>query len=142
MIKASSIASVSTEEVVDNTGFMGKRILVIEDNHIHRLLTEDFFNHQGYQVEGLADGGNFLSVLARFQPDLIMLDLRLPTADGFTLLEQLQQSCWHKTPVIIVSAYSFEAEKQRARRFGIRHYFTKPVSLEILGQCVALELSI
>ncbi|MDX2213202.1 MAG: response regulator [Oculatellaceae cyanobacterium bins.114] len=116
---------------------MSKRILVIEDNHIHRLLTEDFFSHKGYMVKGLADGCSFLSTLAKFQPDLIVLDLRLPVVDGFTLLEQLNQSSWRKTPVIIVSAYSFEAEKQKAKSFGVSHYFTKPVSLEVLEQCVA-----
>jgi two-component system, cell cycle response regulator DivK len=120
---------------------MKRRILMVEDNHIHRLLTQDFFTHQGYEVKGLEDGSHFLATVATFEPDLIMLDLKLPVIDGFSLLEQLHQSCWCQIPVIVVSAYSFESEKQRARKLGICHYFTKPTNLKALERCVALELS-
>lgn len=121
--------------------FMKRRILMIEDNHIHRLLTQDFFTHQGYEIKGLEDGNHFLSTLATFEPHLIMLDLKLPGVDGFSLLEQLRQSCWYEIPVIVVSAYTFEPEKQRARKLDVCHYFTKPTNLEALERCVALELS-
>lgn len=120
---------------------MKKRILLIEDNGIHRLLTEEFFEGQGYVVVGLNDGTDFFSVLSKFKPNLILLDLNLPEISGFTLLEQLQNSDWKSIPVIVVSAYAFDREKRRAKNLGIRRYFTKPINLEVLGQAVAAELS-
>jgi two-component system cell cycle response regulator DivK len=125
----------------DTLTIQGKRLLLVEDNHIHRLLTEEFFERQGYTVMGAYDATNFFSILASFEPDLIVLDLNLPEIDGFTLLEQLQQSKWHDIPIIIVSAYAFDREKQRAKQLGIRNYFTKPINLEIVSQSVQTELA-
>ncbi|HEY9624728.1 MAG TPA: response regulator [Crinalium sp.] len=120
---------------------MGKRILLVEDNDIHRLLTEEFFKHQGYAVLGLHDGNDFFSTLSTFQPDLVVLDLKLPGIDGFTLLEQLQPTEWKSVPIIVVSAYTLSSEKQRALDLGVRRYLTKPINLEVLGRFVESELS-
>jgi two-component system, cell cycle response regulator DivK len=120
---------------------MGQRILLVEDNDIHRLLTEEFFKQQGYTIFGIDDGTNFFSTVSTFQPNLVVLDLKLPVVDGFTLLEQLQQSDWNSVPVIVVSAYTLSSEKQRAFNLGVRRYLTKPISLEVLGRIVKAELS-
>jgi len=120
---------------------MKSRILLVEDNHIHRLLIQDFFEHKGYTILGLPDGRAFLEHLVSFNPDLIILDLKLPVLDGFALLNLLQQSNRKDIPVIVVSAYAFDREKQRAKQFGIRRYHTKPLNLEYLEQSVEAELS-
>lgn len=120
---------------------MGQRILLVEDNDIHRLLTEEFFKQQGYTIFGIDDGTDFFPTVSTFQPNLVVLDLKLPVVDGFTLLEQLQQSDWNSVPVIVVSAYTLSSEKQRAFNLGVRRYLTKPISLEVLGRIVKAELS-
>ncbi|MBD2120842.1 response regulator [Trichocoleus sp. FACHB-262] len=121
---------------------MSKRILLVEDNEIHRLFTQDFLESQGYQVLSLCDGIDFLETVTEFQPDLLILDLRLPQVDGFTLLQELQQSQWHALPVVVVTAYAFYREKQRALRMGVRSYLTKPVKLEAIIQAIEVELSL
>lgn len=120
---------------------MGQRILLVEDNDIHRLLTEEFFKQQGYTIFGIDDGSDFLSTFSTFQPNLVLLDLKLPIVDGFALLEQLQESPWNSIPVIVVSAYTLSSEKQRAFSLGVRRYLTKPINLEVLGRVVSAELS-
>lgn len=113
-----------------------KRILVVEDNEMHCLITQDCLEAEGHIVKSLPDGLRFWEALAEFQPDLLLLDLKLPLVDGFTLLEQLRESTWSTTPVIITSAYAFQKEKQRAMKLGIQAYLTKPIKLDVLLQAV------
>ena len=118
-----------------------KRILLVEDNDLNRQMLHDYMTFCGYQVLSLASGSGFFEALADFQPQLILLDLKLPDIDGYTLLEQLQQRTeWQHIPVIIVSAFAFKADQQRALSLGARRYFVKPVNLSNLRQAIADEL--
>ena len=120
-----------------------KRLLIVEDNNLNRLMLDDCLIFCGYQVLSLASGANFFEELASFQPHLILLDLKLPDIDGYTLLEQLQLSPqWRNIPVIIVSAFAFRADRQRAINLGACQYFIKPVNLNELRQSIAQEITI
>jgi two-component system cell cycle response regulator DivK len=121
---------------------MSKRILLVEDNEVHRLFTQDFLESQGYHVLSLRDGVYFFETVTEFQPDLLLLDLKLPQVDGFTLLQELQQSQWRALPVVVVSAYAFQQEKQKALNLGVRSYLTKPIRLEEMIQAIETELSL
>ena len=119
------------------------RILLLEDNDINRQLLSEYLIYLGYQVLGLADGCNLFQALSDFQPQLILLDLKLPGIDGYTILEQIQQSSdWHQVPVIVVSAFAFSADQQRAINLGARRYFVKPVKLPQLKQAIQEELNL
>lgn len=97
-------------------------------------MVEDFLGSKGYTLLSLADGNNFFATIDQFQPDLILLDLKLPYIDGYTLLRQLKQSQWQDLPVVVLSAYAFDHEKQKAFKLGAGQYLTKPARLEeILG---------
>ena len=118
-----------------------KRILLVEDNDLNRQMLQDYIVFCGYQVLSLPNGSGFFEALADFRPQLTLLDLKLPDIDGYTLLEQLQHSKeWRHIPVIIVSAFAFKADKQRALSLGARRYFVKPVNLNELKQAVEDEL--
>lgn len=120
-----------------------KRLLIVEDNNLNRLMLDDYLIFCGYQVLSLASGANFFEVLASFQPHLILLDLKLPDIDGYTLLEQLHLDLrWRNIPVIIVSAFAFRADRQRAINLGACQYFIKPVNLNELRQSIAQEITI
>lgn len=119
-----------------------KRLLVVEDNNLNRLMLDDYLVFCGYQVLSLACGANFFEELASFQPHLILLDLKLPDIDGYSILDGLQNdSQWQNIPVIIVSAFAFRADRQRALNLGARQYFIKPVNLGDLRQAIAQELT-
>lgn len=118
-----------------------KRILLVEDNDLNRQMLQDYIVFCGHQVRSLSSGSGFFEALADFQPHLTLLDLKLPDIDGYTLLEQLRQSTdWQHIPVIIVSAFAFKADKQRALSLGARRYFVKPVNLNDLRRAVEDEL--
>ena len=85
-----------------------KRLLIVEDNNLNRLMLNDYLIFCGYHVMSLACGANLLKEVVSFQPHLILLDLKLPDIDGYILLEQLQLNPQGRDiPVIIVSAFAF-----------------------------------
>lgn len=119
---------------------MSTRILLVEDAEANRCLFQDFLELRGYSVQSLMSGQQFFQTIASFQPSLILLDLKLPDVDGYTLLEQLQGSRYGSTPAIVVSAYSFKRERQKALSLGARAYLTKPVSPEAIVHVIDAEL--
>ncbi|MGG6265880.1 response regulator [Leptolyngbya sp. AN03gr2] len=117
------------------------RILLIEDNEPNRRLLEDYLIYQGYSVLALAVGRGFEQALTDFQPQVVLLDLKLPDIDGCDILEQMQQNPeWSRIPVIVVSARAFIADQQRALNLGARRYLVKPIRLLELQQVIREEL--
>ncbi|MCU0547742.1 MAG: response regulator [Leptolyngbya sp. Prado105] len=106
------------------------RILLIEDNEPNRRLLEDYLIYQGFEVCSLAVGTGFERALQDFNPQIVLLDLKLPDIDGYDILEQMQDSSeWREIPVVVVSARAFNADQQRALSLGARRYLVKPIRL-------------
>lgn len=127
---------------VSPAGPARKRILIVEDNSLNRQMLEDYLVFCGYCVLSLPSGDNFFEQIAAFHPHLILLDLKLPGIDGYTLLAQLKVNLnYQHIPVIIVSAYAFRVDKQRAFNLGACRYFIKPIDLTDLKTAIYDELS-
>lgn len=120
----------------------GARILVVEDNEASRQLMSDYLEYYGYRVMTLSKGSLFASAMQHFSPQLILLDLKLPDIDGYSLLQQRQWCAeWLKVPVIVVSAFAFQSDQQRALKLGACQYLVKPVSLTHLKRTIHKELT-
>jgi CheY-like chemotaxis protein len=117
------------------------RILLIEDNEASRQLMSDYLEYYGYRVLALAKGSLFAQAIVQFCPDLVLLDLKLPDVDGFTLLQQRSSDCL-KVPIVVISAFAFQADQQRALALGASQYLVKPVSLTQLKQVIRSELTL
>lgn len=119
-----------------------KKVLLIEDNDVNRMLLSDYLGYCGYNVKSLSNGTAFFSTIENFQPDLVLLDLKLPIIDGYWLLGQIQQHPdLSKIPIIIVSAFAFKDDQERAMNLGARRYFVKPVNLTALIRTIQEELA-
>jgi two-component system cell cycle response regulator DivK len=119
-----------------------RRILLIEDNDVNRMLLSDYLVYCRYYVQSLPEASNFFKTIEQFQPDLILLDLKLPDIDGYLLLEQIQQQPHtSKIPIIVVSAFAFKADQEKAIRLGARRYFVKPVNLTELVLAIEEEIA-
>lgn len=119
-----------------------RRILLIEDNDVNRILLSDYLSYCKYDVQSLREGSHFFTNIEKFKPELILLDLKLPDIDGYVLLEQVQRLPeLSKIPIIVVSAFAFKADQERAIHLGARRYFIKPVNLTALTTAIEEELS-
>ncbi len=78
------------------------RLLIVDDDEAVRQVTSETLRELGYQIETAEDGTAALEVIAAFQPDLVITDLRMPKMSGFELLEILR-SRFPQMPVIAMS---------------------------------------
>lgn len=116
---------------------LSSRILLVEDHEISRQLLSDYLSCLGYQVLAIADGKVFFWALSSFQPDLILLDLKIPHLDGYSILKELQAlPIDQQVPIIVVSAYAFKSDQQRALSLGAKKYFVKPINLSQLRDAI------
>ncbi|MBD2524336.1 response regulator [Nostoc sp. FACHB-133] len=119
-----------------------RRILLVEDHYLNRLLLSDYLSYCGYDVQSLSEGSTFFSTIDKFKPDLMLLDLKLPDIDGYSLLKQVQQKPdLSKIPIIVVSAFAFKADQELAMSLGARRYFVKPLKLKDLILTIEKELT-
>ena len=109
---------------------MKRRILVVEDDASLGRVLRDNFGYEGFDVEWAADGQAAIDKARSFAPDLIVLDLSLPDADGFDLFGVLRQS--GSTPVIVLTARAGKADKLKGLHIGADDYVTKPFDLDEL----------
>ncbi|HYX13438.1 MAG TPA: response regulator [Nostoc sp.] len=119
-----------------------RRILLVEDHYLNRLLLSDYLIYCGYDVQSLSEGSTFFSTIEKFQPDLMLLDLKLPDIDGYSLLKRVQEKPdLSKIPIIVVSAFAFKADQELALSLGARRYFVKPIKLKELIITIEEELT-
>src|ERR1700724_901993 len=114
------------------------RILCVEDDPQMRTLRVAQLKARGFQVQAVRDGAQAIDLAAIFEPQLILLDLSLPTLDGLTFLRRLRE--WSNAPVIVLSAHDEELVKIKALDQGADDYLTKPFSLNELLARVRVAL--
>jgi len=107
---------------------MKKRILVVEDDAALARVLKDNLVFEGFDVEWVDEGSLVLQKAKSFAPDLVVLDIMLPGADGFELCSTLRQR--GRTPILILTARSQKADKLLGLNLGADDYITKPFDLE------------
>jgi len=118
---------------------MRASIFVVEDDSVlNRLLVKEL-GKAGYEVDGALSWQDARQHIATFAPDLILLDVNLPDADGFAPLSELAGS----RPVVMLTAYGNVNQAVEAMRLGAADYLVKPVNLDELEIVIraALERS-
>jgi len=107
------------------------KILVIDDEKSIRETLELFLSEKGFVVISAADGGTGLEVAEKEQPDIVILDLRLPELNGFDVLHQLKQR-QKEVFVIIITGYHDMESAIQAMKFGAFEYIHKPIDVDEL----------
>jgi len=100
------------------------QILVIDDESQIRKLLEITLNSNDYKTIFAANAKEGMSMVANYQPDLVILDLGLPDEDGQVVLKRLRE--WYSNPIIILTVKSAEEEIVKALDNGANDYLTKP----------------
>jgi DNA-binding response OmpR family regulator len=105
---------------------MLKTILVVDDEPQIVQLVRDYLEHGGFKVLTAADGQSALRAAATLRPDLVILDLGLPTVDGLDVTRSLRRS--GEVPIIMLTARTEESDKLVGLELGADDYVTKPFS--------------
>jgi two-component system, OmpR family, KDP operon response regulator KdpE len=101
-------------------------VLVIEDEAQIRRLLRLCLEKSGYEVIEAVTGEDGIAQAVQYQPDLVLLDLRLPDVDGQEVLKRLRE--WSQVPVVVVSVRGRDQDKITALDNGANDYVTKPFS--------------
>ena len=114
------------------------KILIVEDEPDMVMGLKDNLELEGYQVLTALDGPTALEVALNTCPDLILLDIMIPTLNGFEVCKQLRQKGMD-TPIIMLTAKSQEVDKVLGLELGADDYITKPFSIrELLARVKAV----
>jgi two-component system, OmpR family, KDP operon response regulator KdpE len=116
----------------------GPHILLVEDDGPTRSLVAANLEAHGYQLRVAGTAGDAVRSWDAQRPDLVVLDLGLPDADGMTVIRRVRRD--GTTPILILSARDEEPGKVAALELGADDYVTKPFGLEELRARVAALL--
>lgn len=112
-------------------------ILVVDDHPINRRLLADQLGSLGYQCKTANDGVDALNVLSKNHIDIILSDVNMPNMDGYRLTQRIRQ-LGLTLPVVGVTANALAEEKQRCLESGMDSCLSKPVTLDVLEQTLAI----
>ncbi len=116
-----------------------RRILVVDDEPSSLELLEVYLKEKGYQVACAMTGQECLVKTSAFAPHVIVLDIRLPDADGLQILETLNRSK-NAPSVIIVTAFHDMATTIKAMKLGAFEYIPKPIDVDDLEAAIQRSL--
>ncbi len=107
-----------------------QKILIVEDDEKLREQLEIFLNNNGYKAESLKSFDNTIQDIIYINPDLVLLDINLPGADGEYVLKEVRKKS--NVPIIIVTSRDNEIDELLSINYGADHYITKPFNIQIL----------
>jgi DNA-binding response OmpR family regulator len=103
------------------------RVLVVDDEPDVLLLCRLNLEQRGHEVLEAPNGDTALELARSGSPDLVVLDLMLPGIDGYEVLEALRTGeVTSGVPVLVLTAKSLQADRDRSRQLGASAFLTKP----------------
>jgi two-component system cell cycle response regulator DivK len=111
------------------------RILVVEDNPKNLKLVRDVLRFSGYEVIEATSGEDGVRLAASEEPDLILMDLQLPDIDGAEALRRIRAGeRTREVPVVAVTAFAMDHDREHAFASGFSGYVEKPISVRRLPE--------
>jgi len=107
-----------------------QRILIVEDDEKLQNELEIFLNHNGYEAESLKVFDDTIRDILDIAPDLVLLDINLPGADGEYVCKEIRKVS--NVPIIIITSRDSEIDELLSINYGADHYITKPFNIQIL----------
>lgn len=114
------------------------RLLFVDDDTELQTIQKKYFEREGYEVQTAQHAQSALNLLKDAPPDCIILDVMMPGANGFALCQAIRAKT--DTPIIFLTARSFEDDKIQGLLGGANDYLVKPCSLRELSARIQVQL--
>ena len=106
------------------------KIVIIEDSEKIRSELKVFLEKYGYTVACVEDFENAVQAALKEEPHLILLDINLPSYDGYYICKELRRVS--SVPIIVVTSRDSDADELMSMHFGADDFITKPYNTQIL----------
>lgn len=121
---------------------MSKTVLIVEDNELNMKLLNDLLQANGYDTLQANDGLEAMELTRNHRPDLILMDIQLPTISGLDVVKRLKSDeDVADIPVIAVTAFAMRGDEEKFRDGGCDGYIAKPISVPAFLETVAAFLN-
>jgi two-component system, response regulator YesN len=117
-----------------------KKILIVDDEHDVRSMLEEFLVLKGYEVKTAADGMEALKFFDDFNPDIAIVDIKMPNMDGPTFSKYILEKN-ASFPIIIITGFAAQYNIEEIKELGIKKILLKPLVLETLSEEIKQYLS-
>jgi signal transduction histidine kinase/ActR/RegA family two-component response regulator len=118
------------------TAAKAARVLVVEDNAVNLMITEEFVRQLGHEPRGATDGAAAVAACEQQAPQLVLMDLQMPVMDGFEATRHLRarQSDGRLPPfpIVALTAHAGDADRRQVAAAGMDDYLTKPILIDAL----------
>ena len=99
----------------------------------NNLTIGDYLNDHGYEIVSAHDGLEAIEKAEEIKPDIILMDIQMPTMNGLDAIHRLRQNpLFRSTPIIALTALAMPGDRERCLQAGANEYLSKPVSLKRL----------
>ncbi|HJS23465.1 MAG TPA: response regulator [Pyrinomonadaceae bacterium] len=117
-------------------------ILVVDDSADNVAMISLYLQQQGYRVVTAGNGEDAITIATQMMPNLILMDINLPTLDGLGATRRIRESdSLRDIPVVAITAFGTEGFQRAAYDVGVSGYLTKPLDLDRMHQLIARLLS-
>ena len=117
-------------------------ILVVDDSPDNVAMISLDLQYQGYRVVTASDGEDAVTVATQTLPNLILMDINLPTLDGLGATRRIrEQEALREVPVVAITAFGTEGFQRAAYDAGVAGYLTKPIDMDRMHNLIARLLS-
>ncbi|HEX6044012.1 MAG TPA: response regulator [Pyrinomonadaceae bacterium] len=117
-------------------------ILVVDDSADNVAMISLDLQHQGYRVITAGNGEDAVAVATQMLPNLILMDINLPTLDGLGATRRIREyDALREVPVVAITAFGTEGFQRAAYDAGVSGYLTKPIDLDRMHLLIARLLS-
>lgn len=117
-------------------------ILVADDSADNVALISLDLQQQGYRVVTASNGEDAINVAAKTMPNLILMDISMPTLDGLGATRRIREdAALRDVPVIAVTAFGTEGFQRAAYDAGVSGYLTKPIDMDRMHQLIGRLLA-
>jgi len=123
------------EEII--TDGIKRRILVVDDNDINRIIATELLNDMGYETSEASDGQEAIGIIQKANDgdyDLILMDVQMPIVNGYEATKAIRNlnSPLASIPIIALTANAFEDDKKNAEKAGMNGHIAKPIDVDLL----------
>ena len=117
-----------------------RRVVVAEDDSMIRMDVVEMLSSEGYEVVGeAADGRRAVELTREHEPDLVLMDVKMPVLDGISAAEEIAAE--RIAPVVLLTAFSQKELVERAREAGAMAYVVKPYTAAELIPAIEIAVS-